>query len=108
MWLTLQLSHSEVLGLGGVASRWSRVIPQQPACFLFASVEVATFYTRGIRLKFHTPSVTIENHAGEWAGILRPHRSSDISENVRPKMQPLELVAISLGTARNSEPEEPG
>ena len=81
---------------------------RQPARYLFATVETATFYTRGIRLKFHTPSVTIEDQTGEWAGILRPHQSSDISEDVRPKMQPLELVAISLGTARNSEPEESG
>lgn len=81
---------------------------RQPARYLFASVDIATFYTRGIRLKFHTPSVTIENETGGWAGILRPHRSGDISEDVRPKLQPLELVAVSLGTARNSEPEEPG
>jgi hypothetical protein len=72
---------------------------------LFASVETATFYTRGVRLAFHIPSVTIENHAGEWAGILRPHCRSDISENIRPQMRPLDLVAVSLGTARNSGEE---
>jgi hypothetical protein len=81
---------------------------QQPAQFLFASVEIATFYTRAIRVGFHTPSVNIENHTGVWAGVVRPHRSSEISENVGPKMQPLELVAISLGAARNSKLNEPG
>jgi hypothetical protein len=59
---------------------------QQPAQSLFASVEIATFYTRAIRVGFHTPSVNIENHTGEWAGVVRPHRSSEISENVGPKM----------------------
>jgi hypothetical protein len=39
---------------------------------------------------------------------VRPHWSSEISENVGPKMQPLELVAISLGAARNSKLDEPG
>jgi hypothetical protein len=74
--------------------------------FLFASVETAIYNSRGIRLAYHIPSVTIENQAGEWAGILRPHRRNDISQNVRPNMQPLQLVAVSLGTARNLETEE--
>jgi len=80
---------------------------RNPAVLLRSTVETAIFYSRGIYLHFHTPSVSIEDSYGRWAGILRPHRRSDLSEDVRPKMQPLELVAISKGIARNSQPEEP-
>ena len=81
------------------------ITPMSSSPFLHASVETVTFYTRGIYLGSPTSSVCIENASGEWAGVLRPHRRCDISENTRPKMQPLELVAVSRGTVRNSNKE---
>ncbi|KAK5701321.1 hypothetical protein LTR17_022693 [Elasticomyces elasticus] len=84
----------------------ARPTTRSPATLLCTTAETAVFYTRGMFLHAHVQSVSIEDKYGYWAGVLRPHYRGDISEDVRPRMQPLELVAISRGTAKNSEPKE--
>jgi hypothetical protein len=81
---------------------------REPESFLFGAVEVAYFYTDGTPLHFYTPSVSLVDDSGQWAGVLRPHNIDNISHLAPSKKQPLQLVAISFGRAKNSEPVEHG
>jgi hypothetical protein len=71
-------------------------------------VQVTSLYTNGNYLPFHTPSVSLEDGAGEWAGVLRLHHGGDFSHLKTSTKMLVELVAISFGRARNSEKQEHG
>jgi hypothetical protein len=79
--------------------------PMSLAPLLFASVDAATFYTCGAGVPWHNDdrSENIETRTGDWVGILVPHSRNDLEKDTRPRTQPLELVAISLGSIDDYE-----
>lgn len=45
--------------------------------FLFSTVQSLDLYTDSVFLCFHTPSVSLRDGTGQWAGVLRPHCGED-------------------------------
>ncbi len=81
---------------------------REPTAFLFGAVDGTWLYTNGFHIKSHTPCVSLTDALGQWAGVLRPHSSDDFPYVDSSMKLVIEVVAISLGRARNSTLSEPG